>query len=183
MDINGGQIVQPNGSPATPGTSFAGPLIAGPVLHGDGSTNLAAAGSMGQGGMADAGYVVMAQTSVINQATNEGVAGVWLDPNLIIPAQSQILRITVMVTTAWTGAAATFGIGIPGTAAFFTAAAALTASALGPLSATPGTDATRIGNWDNVGNTDVQLMFTSTNTGNGVATVTVEYIQGINNAS
>lgn len=188
MDINGGQITQSNGNPVWPTTTLTGPLVAGNVMHSDGSGTLAGLG--GSSGMANAGYVVMAQTSVINQATNGSVAGVWTDPNLIIPAQSQILSIQIMVTTAWTGAAATLGIGTTASATAFTAANAINAGTLGPItggvgggSATPSTNATAIGNWDNVGNTDVQLVFTSANTGNGVATVTVEYIQGIDNAS
>jgi hypothetical protein len=181
MDINGGQLTQTNGNPALPGTTFEGPLIAGGVLHSDGTGNLAGVG--GTTGTANTGYAVMAQTSVIKQATNGSVAGVWTDPNLIIPAQSQILRITLMVTTAWTGSVATFGIGNTSSATAYTAAAAGTASARGIVVLSPGTNATAIGNWDNVGTSDVQIVVTSTNTGNGVGTLTVEYVQGINNAS
>jgi hypothetical protein len=64
-----------------------------------------------------------------------------------------------------------------------TAANAVTASALGQITITPGTGATQIANWDNVGNTDVQLFVTSANTGSGVGTLTVFYVQGINLAS
>ena len=182
MDINGGALTQPNGSPALPGTTFTGPLIAGPIPHGDGTTNLAGVGST-NGGLADAGYAVMAQSSVINQATNGSSAGVWTDPNIIIPAQSQILRITLMVTTPWSGASATLGIGDTVSATAFTAAGAGSGASRGQIQFSPGSGATQIGNWDNVGTSDVQIVVTSTNTGNGVGTLTVEYIQGINNAS
>ena len=47
----------------------------------------------------------------------------------------------------------------------------------------PGTNTTAIANWDNVGTTDVQIVVTSGNTGSGAGTLTVFYIQGINNAS
>lgn len=181
MDINGGQSTQTNGNPPLPGTTVSGPWLAGNVIHSDGSGTLAGVG--GSKGTANVGYTVMAQSSVITQATNGTVAGVWTDPNIIIPAQSQILRITLMVTTAWTGGAATLGIGNTVSATAYTAAAALTASARGPLSATPGTVAAAGLNWDNVGTTDVQIVVTSANTGNGVGTLTVEYIQSINNAS
>lgn len=181
MDINGGQLTQSNGNPAFPATTFSGPLVAGGVLHSDGTGNLAGVG--GQVGTANTGYAVMAQTSVIKQATNGAVAGVWTDPNLIIPAQSQILRITLMVTTAWTGSLATFGIGNTASATAYTAAGAGTGATRGIVALTPGSNATAIGLWDNVGSTDVQIVVTSTNTGNGVGTLTVEYVQGINNAS
>jgi hypothetical protein len=175
MDINGGSASpNPNGSPLLPGTSFTGPLIAGNVLHSDGSGTLASNG--GSTGQANAGYVVMAQSAVVTQAS--GAA-----PSIVIPAQSQILRITAMITTAFTGGAATFGLGTTVSATAFTGATALTGAALGPQAATPGTSATAIGNWDNVGNTDVELLLTATNTGSGVATVTVEYVQSINLAS
>lgn len=182
MDVNGGQLTQTSGNPPFPGSTFTGPLIAGNILHGDGTTNLAAAGEM-QGGLANTGYVVMAQSSVIKQATNGSNAGVWTDPNLIIPAQSQILRITLMVTTGWTGASKTLGIGNTASATAYTAAGAGDGTNRGIIQFSPGTDATRIGLWDNVGASDVQLLITSTNTGNGVGTLTVEYIQSINNAS
>lgn len=182
MDINGGQIIQSNGNPVWPTTTLTGPLVAGNVMHGDGSGNLAGLG--GSNGMANAGYAIMAQTGRVTQATNGGSAGVFTSPDLIIPAQSQILRLGLAVVTDWDGAAATLGIGIPGTAAFFTAAAAINGGAIGPVSLIgPGTDATRNANWLNVGNQDVQIMLTSTNTGNGVGFLTVEYIQGINNAT
>lgn len=182
MDINGGQITQTNGNPVWPTTTVTGPLVAGNVFHGDGSTSLAGAGENNLG-LANAGYVVMAQTSVINQATNGSSAGVWTDPNIIIPAQSQILRITLMVTTAWSGASATLGIGNTVSATAYTAAGAGSGATRGIIQFSPGTNATAIGNWDNVGTSDVQIVVTSTNTGNGVGTLTVEYVQGINNAS
>ena len=180
MDINGGLTTQPNGSPVFPATSFTGPLTAGNVIHTSGT---AVSGLGGSNGLANQGYVVMAQTSVINQATNGTVAGVWTDPNIIIPAQSQILRITLMVTTAWSGAAATLGIGNTVSATAYTAAGAGTASVRGIIQFSPGTTAAAIANWDNVGSNDVQILVTSTNTGTGVGTLTVEYVQGINNVS
>jgi len=161
-------------------TTFTGPVQAGNVLNSDGTGNLAGVG--GDTGTANVGYCVMAQSAVVTQAAGGGGgAGVCITP-IVIPAQSQILHITLMVTTAW-DATATLGLGDTVTAAALTAAGAITASALGPQSATPGTDATRIGNWDNVGTTDIQVQVTSTNTGAGVGTLTVEYIQSNNSAS
>jgi len=188
MDINGGQNTQTNGNPLLPGTAFTGPLIAGGVPHTDGTGSLAATG--GSSGTANAGYVVMSQAGVITQANGtttgapNGVAtaGVFTT-GIVIPAQSQILGMKLMTTTVWSGVAATFGVGSTVSATAFTTAGAVTSSALGQQSITPGTGATQIGNWDNVGNVDVQIVITSTNTGTGVGTFSVEYIQGINQAS
>ena len=187
-DINGGQSPNPNGSPIQPGTTFTGPLLAGGIIHSDGTGNLAALG--GTTGTANVGYAVMSQAVVITQANGttagapNGVAtaGVFTT-GIVIPAQSQIIGMKLMATADWSGGAATFGVGSTVSATAFTAAGAVTVSALGQQSITPGTNLTQIGNWDNVGNTDVQIVITSTNTGTGVGTFSVEYIQGINQAS
>lgn len=172
-DIQPGQSPNPNGSPVTTGSTFTGPLLAGTVMNSDGTGNLAGIGNVS--GTQNIGYAQMAQSAVITQAAG-GCA-------ITIPAQSQITDIYLMVTTAWTGTAKTCGIGSTASATAFTAAAAVSATALGQITITPGTGATQIANWDNVGNTDVQLFVTSTNTGSGVGTLTVCYLQGINLAS
>ena len=172
---------QPNGSPPVAGTSFAGPLLAGTVQRSDGTGNLA--GVAGTAGTANRGWVVMAQSCVCTQATNDGTAGQFACP-IVIPAQSQIISIRIMVTTALTGGATTLGIGTSASATALTAAnAVVTSGALGQITVTPGTSATQIGNWDNVGTQDVQIVVLSTNTGSGVFTLTVEYIPSINLAS
>jgi hypothetical protein len=174
-------ITQPNGSPPAPGTSMAGPLLQGVIPHSDGSNTLAGVG--GQTGTANRGYVHMAQSCVCTQATNTGSAGQFACP-IVIPAQSQITAIKIMVTTALTGGATTLGVGSSGSATFFTAAnAVVTSGALGVVSLNPGTNATNIANWDNVGTQDVQIVILSTNTGSGVFTLTVEYLPMINLAS
>ena len=173
-DIQPGQSPNPNGSPVTTGTTFTGPLMAGTIFNSDGTGNLAGVGNV-TNATQNIGYVCMAQSAVITQAAG-GCA-------ITIPAQSQITDIYLMVTTPWTGAASTCGIGTTASATALTTAAAVTASARGQITVTPGTGATQIANWDNVGNTDVQLFVTSANTGSGVGTLTVFYIQGINLAS
>ena len=183
-DIQPGLYPNPNGSPVQPATTFAGPLLVGNVIASDGTGNLAALG--GTSGTQNLGYVVMAQSTVITQATG-GV-------DITIPAQSQIIGMQLMVTTAWTGVASTLGIGATaGTSAAtaFTTAGAVAGGTKGLVAITPGTATAQIANWDNVSNstfqtggpTDVQLFATSTNTGSGVGTLTVTYVQGINNAS
>jgi hypothetical protein len=190
-DINGGAgFPNANGSPLLPGTSFAGPLIAGNILHSDGSGTLAGLGNTANG-TANAGYAVMVQSAVVTQATNSGVAGVF-NSTIVIPAQSQILDIHFMVTTVWSGASPNFSVG---TTAGTTAATSLTANtntgvALGKLVFSP-TTAAQIANWDNVSNAtfqaggpvDVQIQVASANTGTGVGTLSVIYVQSINLAS
>ncbi len=180
-DIQGGQLTQTNGNPPFPCTQFTGPVTVGAIPRSDGSNNLAGVG--GTTGTANAGFALLAQSCVITQATNNGSAGQFVCP-IVIPAQSQILRIALMVTTAWTGSATTLGIGTGASATALTAAnAVVTSGALGQVSVTPGTGATQIGNWDNVGTADIQVVVLSTNTGSGVGTLTVEYIPCIDLAS
>src|ERR1700677_74911 len=147
-DITGGQLTQTNGDPVFPGTVLTGPLIAGNIVQSDGSNTLAGLGS--QSGTANQGYAVMAQSCVITQATNTGTAGQFACP-IVIPAQSQIHAIKVMVTTVFSGAATTFGIGTGAAATALTAAnAVVTSGALGLATVSPGTSLTQIANWDNV---------------------------------
>lgn len=167
---------QPYGSPPNPGTSFAGPVLAGTIPHSDGSNNLAGVG--GTSGTANRGYAVQAQSCVITQATNDGTTGQFACP-IVIPAQSQIIRMTLMVTTAWT-TTTTMGVGSGASATAFTGATAVSGATLGQVSIVPGTGATQIGNWDNVGTQDVQIVVLSGGTGSGVGTLTVEYIAQIN---
>jgi len=179
-DIVGGQLTQTNGNPALPGTLFSGPLIAGSVIGSDGTNNLAGVG--GTVGTSNNGYVSMTQSCVITQATNVSTAGQFVCP-IVIPAQSQIKSIKLMVTTAWTGTT-TLEIGSGASATAFTGSQAVTGlGTLGQISITPGTGATQIGNWDNVGTQDVQIVVLSGATGSGVGTLTVDYVQGINLAS
>ena len=145
-------------------TTFTGPIKAGDILNTSGTT-------LGSD-VANVGYVVMAQSSAVTQA--DGAT------SIVIPANSQIIDIQVMVTAGWSGASKTFGIGTTASATFLTAAGALDGTAIGPLAATPGTDATRAGNWIDVGTTDRKIAVTSTNTGTGAGVITVRYVQGNN---
>jgi len=155
-------------------TVFTGPIKAGNVLQSDGSGTLAGVG--GTTGTANVGYAVMAQSEVITQATNGSSAGVYTT-GIVIPADSQILSITLLVTTAWTGAASTLGIGTTASATALTAAGAVAGGTKGVVSANPGTVDAAIANWKDVGTTDIKVVVTSTNTGSGVGVLTVTYIQ------
>lgn len=142
-------------------TTFTGPVKAGNIPNTSGST-------LGKD-VKNTGWVLMAQSARVTQASGA--------TDIVIPANSQIVDIKVFVTTAFDGAASTFGIGTTASATFLTAAGALDGAAVGPLTATPGTDATRNGNWIDVGTTDRKIAVTSTNTGAGIANIVVSYLQ------
>ena len=142
-------------------TTFTGPVKAGTIPNTSGST-------LGRD-VRNTGWVLTAQSSAVTQASGA--------TDIVIPANSQIVDIKVFVTVAFTGVATTFGVGTTASATFLTAAAALDGAAVGPLTATPGTDATRNGNWIDVGTTDRKIAVTSTNTGSGVANIVVTYLQ------
>lgn len=145
-------------------TTFSGPLRAGTIRDTTGTT-------LGTN-VANVGQVVMAQSAPVTQAS--GVT------NIVVPANSQIVEITLYISSVFTGVATTFGVGTTVLATRFTAAGAVDGAAIGILSVTPGTDATRTGAFIDVGNTDVKIQVTSTNTGTGAGVITVRYVQANN---
>ena len=145
-------------------TTFSGPIRAGDIRDTTGTT-------LGVD-VANVGSVVMAQSSPVLQSSSA--------TSIVIPANSQIVEITLYVTTAWNGAASTLGVGTTALATRFTAAGAVAGGTVGIVSVTPGTDATRTGAFIDVGNTDVKIAVTSSNTGSGVGVIAVRYIQGNN---
>jgi len=158
-------------------TTFTGPIMAGNVLNSDGSGNLAGAG--GDSGLANVGYTTMAQSQAITQATNGSSAGVYTT-DIVIPADSQIIGIDLLVSTIWSGAASTLGIGTTVSATALTAAGAVAGGTKGVVVANPGTVDAAIANWRDVGANDIRILVTSTNTGTGVGVLTVRYIQSNN---
>jgi hypothetical protein len=145
-------------------TTFSGPIRAGNIYNTTGTT-------LGTD-VANIGQVVMAQSSAITQASSA--------TSIVIPANSQIVEINVWVATVWDGVATTFGVGTTVLATKFTAAGAVDGAAVGVLSVTPGTDATRTAAFIDVGTTDVKIAVTSTNTGAGAGVITVRYVQANN---
>lgn len=143
-------------------TTFTGPIRAGNILNTSGTT-------LGQD-VKNVGSVVMVQTYPITQALTATALGT----TIVLPANSHILNIQMLNTVAWTGAATTLSVGISATA---TELVALTSMPVGLTGLTPGTDATRAGVWDDVGTTDIRVWVKSANTGDGVGTITVRYIQ------
>jgi hypothetical protein len=152
------------------GTStWTGPLRAGTVINTTGTT---------PGTLKNVGYVELAQSQVITQ-TGSATA---LATNIVIPAYSLITSIDLFVTTAWSSATTTYTISVGTSATATELVAATNANAVGKLSLTPGTDATRTGNWITTGAGDdrIYVLSGANNVTNGTGTLVVRYIQGIN---
>lgn len=146
-------------------TTFSGPIKAGTIKDTTGTT-------LGTN-VANVGYVVMAQSAAITQSTTAAATGI------VIPANSQILEITVFVTTAFDNSA-TLSIGTTSSSnELATAVAVSTINTIKLASQATITDADA---WEDVGSTDVEIYVDSsaTTADAGVATLTVTYIQNNN---
>ena len=149
-------------------TTFSGPIRAGDIRETTGTT-------LGTN-VANVGQVVLAQSFRFTQADLATSA----NTPIVIPANSQVVEITVYVDAAFTGAASTFGVGTSASATFFTAAGAVAGGTIGIVSVTPGTDATRTDNFVDVGTSDIRIAVTPANTGTGTGVITVRYLQNTN---
>lgn len=145
-------------------TTFSGPIRAGNIPNTTGVT-------VGED-IANVGQVVMGQSVAVTQASGA--------TTIVIPANSQIIEMNLYVSVAWSGAASTLGLGNTALVTAYTAAGAVAGGTVGFVSVTPGSDATRLGAFIDVGNTDVKVQATSTNTGAGVGVLTVRYLQARN---
>ncbi len=144
-------------------TTFTGPIRAGNILNTSGTT-------LGQD-VKNVGSVVMVQTYPITQALTATALGT----TIVLPANSHILNMQMVVTAVWSGAATTFSVGTSATSTELVSAAA--GGTIGVIGLNPGSDATRTANWDDTGTTDKRIFVLSANTGTGVGTITVRYIQ------
>ena len=155
-------------------TTFSGPIRAGTIRNTTG-TNV-------QTNIANVGYTVMSQAVGVTQAATSTEPAT----TIIIPANSRILAIRLYVTVVWSGAASTAGLGFDDgtvtTATALTTATGVAGGTLGLISATPGADATRVGNWDNTGTNAKRIRLLSGNGGNGVGTLVVDYAQSVHAA-
>jgi len=142
-------------------TTFSGPVRTGTIKYTTGTT-------LGMD-IANIGEVVLSQSSAVTQASSA--------TSIVIPAGSTITSIQLYVGVVWSGAASTLGIGNTASATAYTSATGVAGGTLGIISATAGADATRVGNWYNVGTTDVKIVVTSGNTGTGTGWLVVNYIQ------
>lgn len=151
-------------------TTFSGPIRAGNIANTTGTT-------LGSD-VRNVGSVVMVQFFPITQA---GTATALATP-IVLPANSHILNIQLLATAAWSGAATTISLGTSATATELVSAG-VTGGTAGLHGLTPGTDATRTANWDDTGTVDRRIFALSANTGTGVGTITVRYIQAHDLAS
>ena len=146
-------------------TTFSGPIKAGTIKDTTGTT-------VGTN-KANVGFVKMAQTASWSQSTTAA------DTGIVIPANSQIVEIRVYITTACDAANISMGTTSTSTE-LFTALAAGTASDVIKLgSAGTITDADA---WVDIGTDDLPIFIDFSAGSAGRGNVTVEYIQGINNA-
>ena len=145
-------------------TTFSGPLRAGTIRDTTGTT-------VGTD-IANVGQTVMAQSQRVTQAS--------ANTTIVIPANSQIVEMTLYVTTAWDGVASTLGLGNTALATAYTAAGAVAGGTVGIVSVTPGTDPTRTDAFIDVGTTDVRIALATANTGTGSGVITVRYLQNTN---
>jgi hypothetical protein len=143
-------------------TTFTGPIRAGNIINTSGTT-------LGKD-VKNVGSVVMAQTYSFTQA---GSAAALATP-IVLPANSHILSIQMATTAAWSGAALTMSVGISVAA---TELSILTAIPVGITPITPLADATKTAIWDDTGTTDDRIWVKSANTGTGVGTISVRYVQ------
>tara|TARA_R110000751_G_scaffold53410_5_gene115699 strand:+ start:212 stop:661 length:450 start_codon:yes stop_codon:yes gene_type:complete len=144
-------------------TTFSGPIKAGSIKDTTGTT----VGS----NVANIGSVVMAQSAAITEAAASA------DVGIVIPANSQIVEIHVLVQTAWDGGTNTLDVGDRSDTDLFVDG--LPCTAVGNhrvTAATTGTEAS----WRDVGTSDVGLSVDSVAGGNGAGVLTVSYIQNNN---
>jgi hypothetical protein len=151
-------------------TTFTGPVTVGNVIDTYGTA---------VGTLKNTGILEAAQIQAITQIGTETA----LATNIVIPANSMIIGIDVYVTTVWNSATNTYTVSVGTSATATELVAATNANAVGRLALSPGADATRTGNWANVGTSDVQIYVKSgahTGSTGGVGTIIVRYVQSAN---
>jgi hypothetical protein len=148
-------------------TTFTGPIKAGNVLNTTGTT---------PGTVKNVGFVEMAQSAAITQSATAAATAI------VIPANSTITSIELFVTTAWSSATTTYTIAVGTSVTATELVAATNANAIGRLTLTPGTDATRTGVWVNTGTVDDIIYVISGAPGAtpGAGRLVVRYIQAAN---
>jgi hypothetical protein len=148
-------------------TTFTGPIKAGDVLNTTGTT---------AGTVKNVGFVEMAQFVAVTQSATAAAT------TIVIPANSLITSIDLFVTTAWSSATTTYTISVGTSATATELVAATNANAVGKLSLTPGTDATKTASWLNTGTSDdiIYVKSGAPDTIPGAGTLVVRYIQAAN---
>jgi|TARA_Y100001938_G_scaffold35848_1_gene49260 hypothetical protein len=150
-------------------TTFSGPIKAGTIRNTTGTT-------LGSN-VANVGSVVMTQSSdtALTHATTTATA-----LGIIIPANSQILNINIVVESLFTNSnTTTIAVGnATGTPTNLGAAHNVSATAVGPLKMLQAS----AGAWDNIGTSDIELfgIVVANSASAGKARIVVEYTQNNN---
>jgi len=137
-------------------TTFSGPVKSGTIR---------------EGASANVGTVVCAQSAAITELAASTAS------SIIIPANSQIINIYVLIQTAWDGGTNTIDIGSSADPDLY--CDGLPATVVGNhrvTAAYTGTEA----NWKDIGTSDVTVYYDSVAGGNGVGVLTVQYLQNRN---
>jgi hypothetical protein len=147
-------------------TTFSGPIKAGTIQNTTGTT----AGT----DVANVGQVVMVQSCSVTQDSS--------DTTIVIPSNSQIIRVHLIVsTTIWNGSATTMGVQDALSAAAITNATGMDGGTARTLvEGSPSGTGTSWNRWVDTGALDRKLALVSTNTGAGEGTLAVSYIQNNN---
>ena len=148
-------------------TTFTGPIKAGDVLDTTGTT---------VGSLKNVGFVALAQSAAVTQsATAAGTS-------IVIPANSTITSIQLLVSVAWSSATTTYTINVGTSSTATELVANVAANAVGVLALTPGTTKAKLDLWANTGTSDVQIYVKSgaPDTTPGSGTLVVTYVQAMN---
>lgn len=146
-------------------TTFSGPIKSGTIKDTTGST-------VGTN-VKNVGFVKNAQTASWTQSTTAA------DTGIVIPANSQIVEIAIYITTACDAANISMGTSSTSTELFTALAAGTAANVIHHGSDGTITDADT---WVDIGSSDLPIFIDFSAGTSGEGYVTVEYIQGINNA-
>ncbi len=146
-------------------TTFSGPIKAGTIKDTTGTT-------VGTD-MKNVGQVLMVQSAAITQSTTAAASGI------VIPANSQIVEMSVYVTTAWDNSS-TLNIGTTSTSTEL--ATGIVVTVVEKIKLASQATITDSDAWEDVGSTDVKIFTDSsaTTSDTGVATLTVTYVQNNN---
>lgn len=149
-------------------TTFTGPIKAGNILNTSGST-------LGKD-VKNVGNAVMVQKAAVTQsATAAGTA-------IVIPANSMIISIKLLVSVAWSSATTTYTVSVGTSSTATELVGATNANAVGVLDLNPGTTKAALDRWANTGTSDIKIWVKSgaPDTTPGSGTLLVTYAQAIN---
>ena len=146
-------------------TTFSGPIKAGTIANTTGTT-------VGDN-VKNVGFVKMAQTASWSQSTTAA------DTGIVIPANSQVTEVIINITTACDAANISMGTSSTSTELFSALAAGTAANVF--KFGTGGT-ITDGDTWADIGSSDLPIYIDFSAGTSGAGSVTVEYIQNINNA-